>query len=391
MSLEKEISRRGFVKLLGVTGLSWSLDREPLRCLEILNPQRLDGTIGVNGGHLLDSRFYRPGDSIRIPLNRRAFDPPGKIPEGTSQRSLDPFYLGGEKLRSFRLKGGKVTLVIEMDAIDQVDTPEHLFRMFSYANEFLNFGKRDRVIMGNEHNCRNYPIDIYIKQASELYRFIKRTNPEIEVGLEGEAWYGEGEYFRRLLGDFAERKFFPFDSVPINFYGRPEKLPERVALYQKIMREFGLNKPVLIGEMGVRISDDPEKEKLSSPGEIIVTPKEQADAVWKYFCFAKLSNCPAFWFCAQDDSENRQWPKYGLVDAEGTPRLGVEIMCRVQSLLDQAKVIKYERNKEFIEFRILTREAEIWISWSWRDKAVLGGPVGISINLNSRKFGLDIF
>lgn len=382
MDLERELSRRDFLKFLGVGGFSLFLGTEKFKSPEFLSFQRLDGTIGINGGHLLGSEFNRPGASIRIPLNRQAFDPQERIPKEISERQLDPFYLTGEKLRSFRLRGGKITLVIEMDAIDVVDTPEHLAKMFLYANGFLHLGKGDQVIMGNEHNCRNYPIDIYIRQASGLYRFIKKINPEIEVGLEGEAWYGEGEYFKELLQGFRKENVFPFDLVPINFYGRPEELPEKVALYRKIMKDFKLDKPILIGEMGVRVSDNPEQEEPSYLGEIIVSPEEQVDAIWKYFCFAKLSGCQsAFWFCAQDDPESRQWPKYGLMDAEGIFRPGARAMYYTQSLLSQAEVIDYKKNKDLTEFRFLNPWFQINISWSHKSKEILGGAVRVSLRV----------
>ena len=89
--------------------------------------------------------------------------------------------------------------------------------------------------------------------------------------------------------------------------------------------------------------------------------------------------------CAQDD-------QFGLVDADGVPRPGTEVMYRVQSLLNQTKLIGYEKNEELVRFKFLNNQkTEILISWSWKDKEVLGGPVQVSVMSNSRKFGFNIF
>jgi hypothetical protein len=371
------LTRRNLLGLYGRAGgaLAYNFLPEKIRNLDFLSEPSPHFLTGINNGHHIDPSLFPPNTLIRVPLNRCAFDPL-KSNDHYPEKKLDPFYLKGEKLKFLRSKGSNVVLVIEMMAEDSI---ERLREMYDYADNYLDLKKGDRIVLGNEHNDgRSYPPETYTEQVIFLHNLIKSTDQDIQIGLQAEAWTEKLDYFKTLIQCFKQKNQYPFDFVPLNYYGKPQGLPHLVSLYRESMRRFGINFQIMISEVGVRISENPENETRNYPNEIIATPEDQAQAVWKYLFFAKITGCESMhWFNGQDDHADKTPLKYGLVDYDGTPRQALEEFKKAQKMLDQVDKVFWNTDGNQYLFNFTSQGRQTEISWFCSPKESLGGPVRI--------------
>lgn len=315
--------------------------------------------VGLNNAHALTKYL---GVTNRLPLSRKYFE------EGSKMK--DPFYGFAEALQNYRNKGSNTIMIME---IHPEDSDSKLAHMFDTAQSFVHFRNGDSVILGNEINIKGlqYPPDTYARQATFLQKYIRGMIPKIQIGLAGEAMHGDNSVLKNILPKID----FPFVQ-PFHHYWVPQQILQRAASLRATLDYFGFtDMPITVGETGV--ADNTFKG--NPKGFLAGSPRDQAHAIFKAFCFAKYAGCQsATWYSALDTPNLGYTERYGLMINSKEKREAFDAFIQASEIFNQAGKISMEYINNSYVFVLKGKDLITEISWLCPDQNTLGGPVTIT-------------
>lgn len=129
-------------------------------------------------------------------------------------------------------------------------------------------------------------VEDYYQLLKVAYIAANQANPDAVIHLAGLTYWHDVvnkrvPYLERLLkvagkDPTAYKNNYYFDVLSLHIYFRTETVAEIVSFYQRLLRRYGLKKPIWINEMNAAPSDDPAQ--LATP-LIPVTMDEQASFI----------------------------------------------------------------------------------------------------------------
>jgi hypothetical protein len=160
------------------------------------------------------------------------------------------------------------------------------------------------------------------------YQAIKRANPQARVVLAGTTYWWDLEhqrpqYLDRLLTALqalpgaAENGAY-FDAVSVHQYSNPLNCFTVPTLYQRILQQHGLNKPIWLDEANVPPYDDPLR--VLQRGGLRASLEEQSNYIIECTALARAAGVQRFAVYKMRDEEPENEQYYGLVRNDGTPR-----------------------------------------------------------------------
>lgn len=163
------------------------------------------------------------------------------------------------------------------------------------------------------------------------YSVVKTANPNGVVHLPAlthweDARHGREPFLRRLLEVLAQdpeaaSNNFYFDVATLNAYFQPENLYDLTRFYRSLMREYGLDPPIWIGETGAATSEDPAVPVPDAP--FTVSLQDQASFVVQALALALAGGAErvAVYRLQDNDQGPPGAPEpFGLQRADGTRR-----------------------------------------------------------------------
>lgn len=157
--------------------------------------------------------------------------------------------------------GQRVYLVLEFPPDDKKITIEDWKK---YTGAIARNFKGAHFVVGNEINDDSRwsddpdKYDAYSPGIADHYieaaRAIKKIAPSSKTLMYGEAHYGNGEILKKTLDRLKEVAPDDFgdiiDGLTFHFYDAAGNMDKRVALYQGIARQYGLNDKLYLTELG---------------------------------------------------------------------------------------------------------------------------------------------
>jgi hypothetical protein len=160
------------------------------------------------------------------------------------------------------------------------------------------------------------------------YQAIKRANPQAKVVLAGTTYWWDLEHQRpqyldrvltalQSLPGAAENGAY-FDAVSVHQYSNPLNCFTVPTLYQRILQQHQLNKPIWLDEANVPPYDDPLHPLQR--GGLRASLEEQSNYVIQCAALARAAGVERFAVYKMRDEEPENQQYYGLVRNDGTPR-----------------------------------------------------------------------
>jgi hypothetical protein len=169
--------------------------------------------------------------------------------------------------------------------------------------------------------------DMY-QMVKVAYQAVKKANPNAKIVLPGLTYWWDKEGGRPLyLARFMEAASHDpsatqngdyFDIVDIHQYSNPLNIYAAIRVYQRALAQYGMNKPIWIGESNIVPSDDP----MNPIGPAFhATMDQQAAYVIQAFALARAAGAERMSiYKLVDETREGGNELYGLVRNDGTPR-----------------------------------------------------------------------
>jgi hypothetical protein len=160
------------------------------------------------------------------------------------------------------------------------------------------------------------------------YQAIKKANPNAKVVLPGLTYWWDKEGGRPLyLARFMEAASHDpsaaqngdyFDIVDVHQYSNPLNIYAAIRVYQRALADYGINKPIWVGESNIVPDDDPMNPL---PPTFHATMDQQAAYIIQAFALARAAGAERMSiYKLVDEAREGGNELYGLVRNDGTPR-----------------------------------------------------------------------
>ena len=160
------------------------------------------------------------------------------------------------------------------------------------------------------------------------YQAVKKANPNAKVALPGMTYWWDKEAGRALyLARFldvamqdpsAQANGYFFDIVTLHQYSNPLNLYATSRLFQRILAQYGLARPIWIGETNIAPADDPMNPIGSA---FHATLDQQASFIIQAFALARAAGDERMSvYKLVDESREAGDELFGLVHNDGTIR-----------------------------------------------------------------------
>jgi hypothetical protein len=169
--------------------------------------------------------------------------------------------------------------------------------------------------------------DMYqlVKVASQA---VKKANPDAKVALPGMTYWWDKEGFRPLyLARFLEAAAQDptaashgdyFDVVMLHMYSNPLNIYAATRVFQRALAQYGLDRPIWIGESNIVPADDPMNPIAPA---FHATMDQQASYVIQAFALARAAGAERMSiYKLTDEAREGAAELYGLVRNDGTVR-----------------------------------------------------------------------
>jgi hypothetical protein len=210
-------------------------------------------------------------------------------------------------------------------------------------------GRIDTWVIYNEPDIYVEPDDFrtfagtpadYAQLLKTAYLAAKSVNPNARIVMAGLTYFWDREnnrpqYLQRVLDAIradptAAANNWYFDVVDAHTYGNPLNSYTVPVLFQRIMRERGINKPIWIDESNVLIKNDPRVG--SGDGPFRATMDEQASYMIQSMALARAAGVQRYSpYKLQDEHPESGDEYWGLTRNDGTFRpsyLGYQVAVR---------------------------------------------------------------
>lgn len=242
------------------------------------------------------------------------------------------------------------------------DDPENYWARFVGKLAATYKGKVDTWIIWNEpdlidpetrepHTWAGSEADFWLLQKS-AYLAIKKANPKAQVLLPGFSYWhakqaGLEPYLKRLLDVAAQDPSAPrnnwyFDGVAVHVYANPLNSFTIPTLYQRILGERGLQKPLWIVESNAVPWDDPAGLLPREPWR--VTLSEQAAYVIESLALSLAAGVERMSIYKLRDEFAEQGQLFGLVREDGSTRPAFQALKTAVTYFSGARKATYTWN-----------------------------------------------
>jgi len=219
-----------------------------------------------------------------------------------------------------------------------IDDPQNYWA--SYVRQLVGRyrGRIDTWIFYNEpdiyvdpsdfHTFAGTPAD-YADLLKVGYLAAKSVNPNVKVSMAGMTYYWDKEhdrpqYFQRVLDALgsdpsAARNNWFFDIAHVHTYGNPLNTYTIPLVFQRIMRQKGISKPIWIDESNALIKNDPRVG--AGDGAFRVTMDEQASYVIQSMALARAAGVQHYsTYKMQDEFPENEDEYWGMTRNDGSVR-----------------------------------------------------------------------
>lgn len=216
------------------------------------------------------------------------------------------------------------------------DDPHNYWGQFMYKLALRYRGKIDTWVVWNEPDLYTAAlrytwdggVDEYYQLLKVAYLAVKRANPNARVALAGMTYWfdhmnGRVPYLEQLLylarlDPTAQAHNNYFDIVTLHQYSNPLNVYAATLTFQKILAQYGLRRPIWVGESNVVPYDDP----LSKIGKTLhATMDQQAAFVIQAFALARAAHADRMSIYKMvDEAPEGPGELYGLVRNDGSAR-----------------------------------------------------------------------
>jgi hypothetical protein len=216
------------------------------------------------------------------------------------------------------------------------DDPNNYWGQFMYKLAQRYAGQVNTWIVWNEPDMYTdqimYTWDGSITDMYQLvkvaYQAVKKANPNAKVVLPGLTyWYdkqgGRPLYLARFMEAASKDPSAPangdyFDVVDLHQYTNPLNIYAAVRVFQRTLAQYGLNKPIWVGEANVVPDDDPIN--LIGPA-FHATMDQQASYIIQAFALARAAGAERMSvYKMTDEQPEGAHELYGLVRSDGSIR-----------------------------------------------------------------------
>jgi hypothetical protein len=234
------------------------------------------------------------------------------------------------------------------------DDPKNYWGQFIYKLASRYAGQINTWIVWNEPDLYNNQIlytwdgtvtDMY-QLVKVAYQAVKKANPNAKVVLPGLTYWLDKDGGRPLyLARFMEAASHDptaaangdyFDIIDVHQYTNPLNIYNAIRLYQRALDQYGMSKPIWVGEANVVPDDDPMNPL---PPTFHATMDQQASYVIQAFALARAAGAERMSIYKMvDEAREGANELYGLVRNDGSVRpafaayqTAVKYMSKVQS------------------------------------------------------------
>jgi hypothetical protein len=216
------------------------------------------------------------------------------------------------------------------------DDPKNYWGQFMYKLASRYAGQINTWVVWNEPDLYDnkilYTWDGTISDMYQLvkvaYLAVKKANPNAKIVLPGLTYWLDKENSRPLyLARFMEAASHDptaaanndyFDVVDVHQYTNPLNIYNAIRLYQRAMDQYGVSKPIWVGESNVVPDDDPMNPL---PATFHATMDQQASYIIQAFALARAAGAQRMSvYKMVDEAREGANELYGLVRNDGSVR-----------------------------------------------------------------------
>jgi hypothetical protein len=216
------------------------------------------------------------------------------------------------------------------------DDPKNYWGQFMFKLAQRYSGQINTWIVWNEPDMVSdqiaYTWDGSITDMYQLvkvaYQAIKKANPNAKVVLPGLTYWWDQQLGRPLyLARFMEAASHDpsaaqngdyFDAVDVHQYINPLNIYAAIRVYQRALAQYGMSKPIWVGEANVVPDDDPMNPL---PPTFHATMDQQASYIIQAFALARAAGAERMSiYKLVDEAKEGGNELYGLVRNDGSPR-----------------------------------------------------------------------
>jgi hypothetical protein len=214
-------------------------------------------------------------------------------------------------------------------------------------------------------------VEDYYQLLKVAYVVAKEVNPNAVIHLGGLTYwhdlvYNRPSYLRRLLDVAVKDKTakahnYYFDIFTAHIYFRTETVFNIVAIYRKILREYGLSKPIWLNETNAAPNDDPQYPA----GPLIpVTMDGQASFIIQANALALAVGAERIAVYKFIDDTPSGYEPYGLFRVDHSARPAAEAYRLVTSHFTNLKRVMYSQQPNYYLVTLTRRGAVTRVAWA---------------------------
>lgn len=217
--------------------------------------------------------------------------------------------------------------------------------------------------------------DDYYLLLKDAYQAIKAANPDATVVFGGTTYWtdaleGRTLFVQRVLDaaktidPTAPANGYYFDAISIHLYISPLDLYKVPMIYKNLLKNYGLDKPIWIGEMNVAPYDDPARPGgVGAPGPLVATQQEQANYIIRGIAMALAAGVQRFQVFKMSDGPMQDGVAWGLARNDGSVRPAYVAYQLAATYFSNATKITYT-NKDNVDYVTFdcgdTRTTAVW-------------------------------
>ena len=223
------------------------------------------------------------------------------------------------------------------------------------------------------------PVEDYYQLIKVAYLAAKESNPDAVIHFAGLTYWHDivhkrEPYLKRFL-DLARKDStapahnYYFDVLTAHIYFRTETIPEIISFYRRVLRQYGLNKPIWLNETNAAPMDDPQ---YPANPLVRVTMDQQASFIIQANALALAYGAEriAIYKLTDNTPPMPGGESYGLFRPDGTPRPAVEAFRVVTTHFAGVQQTTHTARRDYYLVTLNRGDAVTRIAWARTWKAV---------------------
>jgi len=214
-------------------------------------------------------------------------------------------------------------------------------------------------------------VEDYYQLLKVAYVVAKEANPGAVIHLGGLTYWhdfvhGRPSYLRRLLDVAVKDKTakaynYYFDVFTAHIYFRTETVFNIITIYRRILREYGLSKPIWLNETNAAPNDDPQ---YPAGPMIPVTMDQQASFIIQANALALAAGAERIAVYKFVDDTTSGYEPYGLFRFDRSARPAAEAYRVVTSHFANIKRVTVVQQPNYYSVTLTRRGAVTRVAWA---------------------------